>query len=220
MINLLIVEDHGIVRDSLSDLFAQQQDLQVAGSAASATEAIEVLRSGVKPDVMLIDLHLGETCGIELAQQALQMLPEMKTMILTMDADERYLAKAFRIGVKGYVLKETGCDELLYGIRKVCQDKHFMCTALTSRLSTRLASKRYAEQQLQTNLELSDRETEILHLLADGHTNLEIADRLFTSRRTVEGHRQSLLNKAGVRNTPELIKFAMLHGLLNLTNAI
>ncbi|WP_276088128.1 response regulator transcription factor [Pedobacter sp. JY14-1] len=112
------------------------------------------------------------------------------------------------------MLEDTDIEELVYGIRKVAAGKRFICTTLIDRISQRLTDGQPYTRSLSPDIELSKREIEILHLLADGFTNAEIADRLFTSRRTVEGHRQSLLNKTRVRNSPELIKFAMLNGLL------
>jgi DNA-binding NarL/FixJ family response regulator len=164
-------------------------------------------------DVVLSDLHLGDMSGIDLARELQQLAPEIKVIMLTAESGERYLAEAFKAGAKGYLLKETDGEELVYAIRKVAQGRHFVCTGLARQLSKRLAAESKISSD-HTTIELSERESEILHLLADGLTNLEIADRLFTSRRTVEGHRLSLLQKTGARNGLELIKLAMLNGLL------
>lgn len=217
MINVLVVEDHGIVRTGISQLVKAEQDLDIIALAANGNEAMRLMEDGIRPEVMLTDLHLGDMSGITLAQTLLQYYPELKIMILTMETDDHYLLQAFQAGVKGYLLKETDHDELAYGIRKVSQGKDFICTGMTARLRQRL-SKGIVQQRNNALIDLSRREAEILHLLADGFTNLQIADKLFTSKRTVEGHRQSLINKTGVKNTPELVKFALLNGLLQMAS--
>lgn len=219
MLKILVIENHSIVRAGINSLLTKEDGLHIIANAESSGEALELLQGGLDPDVILTDLHLEGSCGITLSQTLKENYPNIKVIILTMETDDRYLAQAFKAGVAGYVLKETDFDELLYGIRKVGQNKQFVCSGITSRLSKRLANEREFRQQSTVSIDLSRREMEILALLADGFTNTEIADRLFTSRRTVEGHRQSLLNKAGVRNTPELIKFAMINGLLELSAA-
>lgn len=216
MINILIVEDHAVVRAGLEQLLKSDGQIAVMGMARNGAQALELLSSGLQPDLILTDLHLGDMTGIELSRQISEQIPDIEIIILTMDTDERHLSEAFGTGIKGFLLKETPVDELIYGIYKVNEGKHFICTGLTRRLSqmlTRMPSYHTSEA---TDIELSRREAEILELLGNGYTNLEIADKLFTSRRTVEGHRQSLLNKTGVRNTPELIKYAMMHGLLQV----
>lgn len=220
MTKILIIEDHAIIREGLANLLEQEDDIDIVGQAGNGRQALQLLADGVEADIILSDLHLRDISGITLALQFKERLPAVKIIILTAEDNMRYVSEAFRAGVNGYLLKETDYDELLFGIRKVKQNHHFICTGLTSRLSERLAHDHTFTRPMEVNVELSSREAEVLRLLSDGYTNIEIADRLFTSRRTVEGHRQSLLNKAGVRNTPELIKYAMLHGLIQIPSTI
>lgn len=215
MINVLIIEDHGVVRAAICQLIKTESDIDIIASASNGKEAMELMQSGLKPDVILMDLHLGEACGIALTKTLLQHYPYLKIMILTMESDENYVSQAFGAGVKGYLLKATDHDELAYGIRKVTQGKDFICTGTTAKLRQRLLNQFIQTSGNRPAIDISRRESEILSLLADGFTNLQIADKLFTSKRTVEGHRQSLINKTGVKNTPELVKFALLNGLLN-----
>jgi two-component system response regulator NreC len=218
MIRVFIVEDHVVVRAGLESLLKAEDNVSIVGMAQTGNEALQMLTGDVKADVLMTDLHLGDMSGIELAGSIRQRRPEIKILILTMDSNERYLSEAFKSGVKGYLLKEAGADELLYGIKKVSEGRHFLCSALTGRLTDRLSRDEIYQLYKPTDIELSSRESEILNLLSDGYTNLQIATKLFTSKRTVEGHRQSLLNKTGVRNTPELIKYAMQYGLLKLSD--
>jgi len=219
MLKILVIENHAIVRAGINSLLTKEDGLEIIANAESGGEALKLLKDGLEPDVILTDLHLDDTCGIALAQKIREVYPAAKLIILTMETDERYLVQAFKAGVSGYVLKETDYDELIYGIKKIGQNKQFVCSGVLSRLSVRLTKEPEFKQRQKVPVDLSRREMEILVLLADGFTNTEIADKLFTSRRTVEGHRQSLLNKAGVRNTPELIKFAMINGLLDFSVA-
>lgn len=216
MINVLVIEDHGIVRTGIGHLVNAEQDLDIVAMAADGDEAMRLMENGIKADVVLADLHLGDTCGVTLAQTLLARYPELK--ILTMETDDRYLSQAFEAGVKGYLLKETDCDELAYGIRKVSQGKDFICTGMTAKLRQRMSKNIPHLTHINNPIDISRREAEILNLLADGFTNMQIADKLFTSKRTVEGHRQSLINKTGVKNTPELVKYALLNGLLQMAS--
>ena len=215
MTRLLLIEDHGIVRDALRQLLQKDSGEYIVDVAASGTEALNMLCEGLRPDVLLIDLHLGDMSGIELTEQAKAIYPDTKVVLLTDEADESFVSAAFRSGASGYILKEADSEELLFGLRKVVQGRRFICTGITERLCTRLSRDSRAVKR-PISIGLSSREAEILELIADGYTNLQIAGMLFTSRRTVEGHRLSLLNKTGTRNSPELIKFAMLNGLLNV----
>jgi DNA-binding NarL/FixJ family response regulator len=210
---VLIVEDHGVVRAGICHIIQQEGSLEVVGTAENGSQALELVKNGLIVDVVLSDLHLGDISGIDLVRELQQLAPQIKVIMLTAESGERYLSEAFKAGAKGYLLKETDSEELVYAIHKVAKGRYFICTGLTGRLSERLAADSNISSPPQ-NIELSERESEILHLLADGLTNLEIADRLFTSRRTVEGHRLSLLQKTGARNGLELIKLAMLNGLL------
>jgi DNA-binding NarL/FixJ family response regulator len=216
MTKVLVIENHAVVRSGISNLLKAEDDLTVIGSVANGKEALQFLQNEAIPDVVLTDLHLGDTCGIELTKSIQQLYPQIKVVILTAETNEQYISRAFAAGANAYLLKETDFDELIFAIRKVSNNKHFICTALIEKISQRLANSNEYPSKNGVKIHLSKREMEILQLLSDGFTNLEIADRLFTSRRTVEGHRQSLLNKAGVRNTPELIKFAMLKGLIDI----
>jgi len=212
--HILLTEDHGVVREGLRQMLSKEDEVNRVETAASANEALHILTSGLRPDILLTDLHLGDLSGVELISQARALIPELKAALLTIETDPRYLSDAFRAGALGYILKEADADELMFGLRKVARGRHFICSGLTKRLGERLVRERPIIHTDTPDVELSSREQEILDLIADGYTNSEIADRIFTSRRTVEGHRLSMISKTGVRNTPELIKFAMLHGLL------
>jgi DNA-binding NarL/FixJ family response regulator len=215
MAKILIIEDHGVVLAGLNYILAREPGLEVAGLAESGRQALELIANGLRPDVVLCDLHLGDICGIDLVRDFQQLIPEACIIMLTVEASELYLSEAFKAGAKGYLLKEADSEELIYAIRKVMQGKNFICTGLARQFKNKLIRQNDLPA-MQPAVELSERESEVLHLLADGFTNVEVADRLFTSKRTVEGHRLSLLQKTGTRNGLELIKIAMLQGLLKI----
>jgi DNA-binding NarL/FixJ family response regulator len=212
---ILIVEDHGVVRTGIYHILQFEEQLEIVGAAENGTQALEMIRNGLCADIVLSDLHLGDMSGIDMVQEMRKIAPEINVLMLTVEAGEQYVSEAFKAGVKGYLLKETDSEELIYAIRKVIQGRYFICTGLAGRLRERLTLERRFSTGT-TDIELSKRESEILHLLAEGLTNVEIADRLFTSKRTVEGHRLSLLHKTGARNGLQLVKLAMLNGLLQL----
>jgi len=215
MAKILIIEDHGVVRDGINCILVQEPGLEVSGLAESGRQAMELIVSGLRPEIVLCDLHLGDRCGVDLVRELKQLIPEAHVIMLTVEASEHYLSEAFRVGAKGYILKEADSEELIYASRKVMQGKYFICTGLAKQFKNRLIGQSDIPV-MQPAVELSERESEVLHLLADGFTNIEVADRLFTSKRTVEGHRLSLLQKTGTRNGLELIKVAMLQGLLKI----
>jgi DNA-binding NarL/FixJ family response regulator len=215
MAKILIIEDHGVVLAGINYILAREPGLEVAGLAGSGRQALELIANGLRPDVVLCDLHLGDMCGIDLVLDFQQLIPEACIIMLTVEASELYLSEAFKAGAKGYLLKEADSEELIYAIRKVMQGKNFICTGLARQFKNKLIRQNDLPA-MQPAVELSERESEVLHLLADGFTNVEVADRLFTSKRTVEGHRLSLLQKTGTRNGLELIKIAMLQGLLKI----
>jgi DNA-binding NarL/FixJ family response regulator len=214
MSKILIVEDHAVVRAGISHILEKEAGLEVAGLAVNGLEALDMVKRGLHPDIVLCDIHLGDMSGIDVARELQLQAPRASVIMLTIEASERYLTEAFRAGAKGYILKGADSDELVYAIRKVLQGKNVVCTGLAGKFKELLLHKKQTPLH-SVAIDLSQRESEVLHLLAIGLTNMEIADRLFTSKRTVEGHRLSLLKKTGSRNGLELIRRAMLFGLLN-----
>lgn len=215
MIRVLIADGNKNTLDGINSLLSPEPELNVIGCAGDGEEVISVINEGKVPDIVLIDIHLPKMNGIILSEYLTRHFPFVKTMIFTMEDQEHYMADAFKSGVKSYVSKSVGREELVFAIKQVYQGKHYVCTSLASKL-TGLFLKSATAPVLhpESSVEFSARETEVLQRIADGLTNQEIADQLFTSRRTVEGHRQSMINKTGVRNTPALIKYAMRYNLL------
>jgi len=208
-IRVLIVDDHAVVRAGLAMLVNAEEDLEAVGEAGSARDAIFEARS-TKPDVVLLDVMMPDQSGIDVIPQLLEERPEAKVLVLSMQDDPRYVREAFEAGASGYVLKEAADAEDVGAIRDVDGGGRYVHPELGARLiSAQTAERRRAEQD-----PLSDREREVLRLLALGHTNQEIAQELFISVRTAETHRAHIMQKLRLSSRAELVRYALAEGLL------
>ncbi len=208
-IRVLIVDDHAVVRAGLVMLINAEKDLEAVGEAGSARDAIFEARSA-KPDVVLMDVMMPQQGGIEVVPQLLKEHPETKVLVLSMQDDPRYVREAFEAGASGYVLKEAADAELVAAIRDVAGGGQYVNPELGARLvAAETAERRRAEED-----PLSDREREVLRLLALGHTNQEIAKELFISVRTAETHRAHIMQKLRLSSRAELVRYALAEGLL------
>jgi two-component system response regulator NreC len=206
---VLIVDDHAVVRSGLAMLVNAEEDLETVGEAGTAREAIFEARS-TKPDIVLMDVMMPDQSGIDVVPQLLHERPESKVLVLSMQDDPRYVREAFEAGASGYVLKEAADAELVAAIREVAGGGRYVHPALGARLvAAETAERRRAEQD-----PLSDREREVLRLLALGHTNQEIAKELYISVRTAETHRAHIMQKLRLSSRAELVRYALSEGLL------
>jgi two-component system response regulator NreC len=206
---VLIVDDHAVVRSGLRLLIDAEEDLETAGEAASAREAIFEARS-LKPDVILLDVVMPEQSGLEAIPQLVHENPDAKVLVLSMQDEPRYVREAFETGASGYVLKEAADSELVAAIREVAKGGRYVHPELGARLvAADTEERRRAEED-----PLSEREREVLHLLALGHTNQEIAKQLFISVRTAETHRAHIMQKLRLTSRAELVRYALDQGLL------
>ena len=209
-IRVLLVDDHAVVRSGLRLLLDAQDDIETVGEAGDAREAVFELRSG-EPDVVVMDIGLGGgKSGIEATSDLLKEAPAVKVLMLSMQDDPRYVREAFAAGASGYVLKEAADNELVKAVREVAAGGRYVDPALGARIAAADAeAARTAEAD-----PLSDREREVLRLLALGHTNQEIAKTLFISVRTAETHRAHIMQKLRLTTRAELVRYAMQQGLL------
>jgi two-component system, NarL family, response regulator NreC len=209
-IRVLVVDDHAVVRTGLRLLLDGQEDIETVGEAGDAREAVFEVRSA-KPDIVLMDLMLGGgKNGIEATAEVLREAPEAKVVVLSMQDDPRYVREAFAAGASGYVLKEAADTELVTAIREVAGGASYVNPALGARMvaADAEAARAAAEDPL------SDREREVLRLLALGHTNQEIARELFVSVRTAETHRAHIMQKLRISTRAELVRYALSKGVL------
>jgi DNA-binding NarL/FixJ family response regulator len=216
MIKIILAEDHHIVRNGIRSLLELEKDMLIAGEAANGRECVTMLKNGTVADIILADLHMPELSGVELISTLQQSAPACKVIVLSALDQEKYIVQAFRAGASGYLLKSVSAEELTFAVRHVNAGFQYVCTALTARLLNRLLLVPEAVHSgITEGLDFSGREIEILELIAGGYTNQEIADKLFTGKRTVEGHRQGLIDKTGSRNTAALIRFTLVNGIIN-----
>ena len=203
-IRVLIVDDHAVVRTGLRLLLEQETDIEPVGEAGTGREAIFQARS-LKPDVLLMDVVMPDQTGLEALPTLIHENPDTKVLLLSMQDDPRYVREAFSSGATGYVLKEAADTEVVAAIREVAKGGRYVSPQLGARL---LAADAEAERLAQED-PLSDREHEVLRLLALGHTNQEIAQQLYISVRTAETHRAHIMQKLRVQNRAELVRYAL-----------
>ena len=209
MIKVVLVDDHAVVRSGLHLLLEAQEDIEVVGEAGNAKDAVFRARA-LKPDVILLDVVMPGESGIEVLPKLLKEAPETKVLVLSMQDDPSYVREAFAAGASGYVLKEAVDEEVVSAVREIASGGRYVHPALGARMITAEAKERAAAEADP----LSDREREILRLLALGHTNQEIARKLYISVRTAESHRAHIMQKLRLSTRAELVRYALSHGLL------
>jgi two-component system, NarL family, response regulator NreC len=208
-VRILIVDDHAVVRSGIRLLLAAEDDLEPVGEAGTAREAIFAARS-LKPDVVLMDVVMPDGNGLDAIPTLLHEHPDLKVLMLSMQDDPQYVRQAFAAGASGYVLKEAADTEVVAAVREVARGGRYVHPELGARLvAAETEEKRRAEED-----PLSEREREVLRLLALGHTNQEIAKQLYISVRTAETHRAHIMQKLRLGSRAELVRYALAHGLL------
>lgn len=209
MITIVLVDDHAVVRSGLHLLLDAEQDMEVIGEAGNAKDAIFRARA-LKPDVILLDVVMPGESGIEVLPMLLKESPETRVLVLSMQDDPSYVREAFAAGASGYVLKEAADEEVVSAVREIAGGGHYVHPTLGARMVAAEAQERAAAEADP----LSEREREVLRLLALGHTNQEIAQELFISVRTAESHRAHIMQKLRLATRAELVRYALSHGLL------
>ena len=208
-IRVLIVDDHAVVRSGLRLLLDKEKDIEVVGEAGTVGEAVLEARSA-KPDVVLMDVVMPGQSGIDGIPSVMKEAPGAKVLLLSMQDDPQYVRQAFGAGATGYVLKEAADTEVVAAVREVAGGGRYVHPALGARLAAA-----EAEDRARADADpLSDREREVMRLLALGHTNQEIAKMLFISVRTAETHRAHIMQKLRLTTRAELVAYAIEHGLL------
>ena len=211
-IRVLVVDDHAIVRSGLRRVLDAEPDIETVSEAENAERAVfEAMEH--KPDIVLMDVVMPGKSGIEGLPALLQAVPSAQVLILSMQDDPRYVREAFEAGASGYVLKEAADTEVITAVRAVAAGERYVHPALGARLlAAEMAERKRADAD-----PLSEREREVLRLLALGHTNQEIAKLLYISVRTAETHRAHIMQKLRLTSRAELVRYALAEGLLDET---
>ena len=215
MIRVIVTEDHKLLRQGLTMLLNEDAGIEVVGEAENGLELLQLL-AHTPTDVVLMDINMPGMNGFEATERVVQEFPETKVIALSMLNNIQFVQKIMQHGAVGYLLKTTGKEELRSAIKLVAGGNKYICAELSiSMLSGNVANDTAPEKPVDP-AGLSKREIEVLTLIAEGFTNAEIADKLFTSKRTIERHRQNILEKTGAKNTANLIKYAIGHRLIKM----
>ncbi|MBH8558066.1 response regulator [Hymenobacter negativus] len=218
MTRLLLADDHTILRDGIRALLSAEPDLDVVGEASNGAEVLALLET-TPVDVVLMDVQMPVLDGFATVPELRQRFPDVRVLVLTMLDHENYVARMLEAGALGYVLKNAAISEITHAIRTVSAGNPFLCTEIgLNMLYKAVAQRAGAEDSAadgHSGADLTARELEVLKLIAEGLTNGEIADKLFTSKRTIETHRQNIIAKTQAKNTAALIKLAVSRGLIS-----
>ena len=208
-IRVLIVDDHAVVRSGLRLLLEAEEDLEPVGEAGNARDAVFQARA-LQPDVILLDIVMPEQTGLDVLPQLKHENPDAQVLVLSMQDEPRYVREAFAAGASGYVLKEAADTEVVAAVREVANGGRYVNPELGARLVAADAEARAREDADP----LSEREREVMRLLALGHTNQEIATMLYISVRTAETHRAHIMQKLRLSSRAELVRYAIEQGML------
>ncbi len=211
-IRVLVVDDHAVVRSGLRLVLEREEGIEVVAEAGTADEGIRAARLE-KPDVVLLDVVMPGRSGLEAAEEIITASKGARVLVLSMQDDPTYVREAFAAGASGYMLKEAADIELVQAVREVASGGRYVHPTLGARLAEAEveAARRAADDPL------SEREREVLRLLALGHTNQEIAKQLYISVRTAETHRAHIMQKLGLGTRAELVRYALANGMLDET---
>lgn len=208
---VFLADDHEIMREGLSVLLSKHSDMEVVGQASDGRKAVK-MACELMPDVVLMDIAMPNLNGIDATRQLTSKLPDTKIMALSTHSTKSIVAKMLRAGASGYMLKESAFEELITGINAMLEGRTYLCTrianvVLTDYMNMLTDPKRYGGD------ELTPREREVLQLVAEGATTKEIAASLHVSVKTVDSHREHIMNKLNIHNVAELTKYAIREGV-------
>jgi len=213
-IRLLLVDDHVIVRAGLRMLFQTEDDIEIVGEVGSGEEALNAVQQ-LQPDVVLMDVAMPGIGGIEATRRIKQARPEAAVLALTMHEDEQYFFEMLGAGASGYIPKRAAPDDLVSAIRVVSQGNVFLYPTV-ARMLVKDYLQRAAAGATLGKSQLTAREQEVLTYIAEGYTNREIAEALSISVKTVDRHRENIMQKINLHSRVELVKYAIEKGLISL----
>jgi DNA-binding NarL/FixJ family response regulator len=210
MIKVLIADDHAVVREGVKHIFAETLDIKVAGEAASGHEVLENVGKQ-EYDLLLLDIAMPGRDGLEILREVKILKPKLPVLMLSMFPEEQYALRALKSGASGYLTKDSIPNELVKAVRKVLKGGNYVSSSFSERLLTEITS--YGTKPLHDTL--SDREFQIMRMIASGKTMNEIADELSLSSKTVYTYRARILDKMGMKNNMEVTHYATKHGLID-----
>ena len=212
-IKVLVVDDHTIVREGICALLGLSPEIEVVGEACNGQEALELLEK-IKPDIILMDIAMPVMDGLEATRKILQRFPDARILALTQYHDREYVLQIIEAGARGFISKTVASSDLVSGIRSVYHGDSFLSPAVAKYLVEDFQRESAGKKRLDPYEQLTEREKEVLKLLAEGHTTQEIAEMLVISPKTVEGHKTRLMTKLDLHNRVELVKYALRKGII------
>jgi len=216
MKNILLVDDHEIVRDAFLYYFSNNDIYQIKDQAGNGLEALKLLEDNTY-DVIITDINMPEMDGVELVEKIRGTGSSTKILVITMSDDIRSIKKMLALDINGYILKETGKDELIVALNNILKGENYFSPEVGKRVLESMSSPKIApKKRLSIDVDLSEREKEVLQLIIEEKSNKEIADKLFISVRTVEGHKNNMLIKTGCKNLVGLTLYAVENKLVNV----
>lgn len=207
-INILIADDHQLFNDGIKMMLSAEDNLRIVGQVFSGKDVFDAVNR-LRPHVVLLDINMPHTNGLDVAAELLKRAPAVRIIVLTMYNDRTFVDDCKKMGVHGYILKNSGVDEVITAIETVIADKKYYDPKLTQRASVNMHADDFFMKQFQ----LTKREIEIIGLIGQSLTNEEIAEKLFLSIATVKTHRNNINLKLGISKPADLVKFALEHGL-------
>jgi DNA-binding NarL/FixJ family response regulator len=215
-VTVLLADDHPIVRQGMTHLLEAEPDVKIVGEASDGVQAVQ-LTEKYRPNVLIVDMMMPGLNGLEVLRQVKDRSPSTCCIVLSMQSADAYVVEALKAGALGYVLKETGPSELLNAVHQVLQGKRYLSPKLSERLIDVLlhATDQATVDSYET---LTNREREVLQMASEGMSAADIAKKLSISPRTAELHRSRMMNKLGLHNQTELVRYALKRGILPLDN--
>ena len=211
-IKYIIADDHIVFRQGIRYTLNADTALECVGEVENGVQLLELLEK-VSPDVILLDMKMPEMDGMEATKRIREKNADVKIIVLTMYDDENFVLHMLDMGVNGYLVKNADPDEIIKAIHTVHENNYYFSDLVSKIMLKGLVNKNRVQQRTKENVQLNDKEKEILRLICLEHTNAEIAAKVFLSQRTVEGIRSSLLEKIGVRNMAGLVIYALKNGI-------
>jgi DNA-binding NarL/FixJ family response regulator len=211
-IDVVLADDHAIVRQGLGAVISQEQDIKVIAEASNGKEAVDIAKKN-SADIFIIDITMPVLNGLEASSQIMQIDPRNKIIILSMHDNRAFIERALGLGIRGYVLKDSAADEIIQAIRAVYKDEYFLSPRISTFVIQDYIDSRGQKIGEKKIVGLTEREREILQLIAEGYTNKEVATHLKISLKTALAHRNNIMQKLGIHRAADLIRYALKEGL-------
>jgi len=213
MINILIISDQEMLKDNIKSWIKTESEIKLAGAVNKNLQVHRNVKE-MNPDIIVVDFDKDDKCGLEIIENINKSSGGYKILVLYRSGMEKDLSKMYEMGIKGFLVKDNAQEDFIPALKKLYTDKKFICTELAMQMLERIKTQPNISEKPIVSPGISKREMEVLNLISEGFTNHEIADKLFTSRRTVETHRKNLIEKTDTKNTAHLIKYAVNNGII------